>query len=331
MAKGQRRHTLSALSKALRVEEAVLTAADLPPSEEGDHLKSVVHLKASVSRQTDLSFQAVEAIYGISRSAQIAMAPLFAALIAEASLKWRKERLDAIASIADRLDAMRGDNPLLNGAFSRTWEAEKVEQKSIEQKDVLGHSALKELKDLSEVAGTGFGMLMDHDVPNALPYEWVSPFLTFLKEFSGSFAQADIKIELNDEDGDPQIPRGIADYQVGGSFIDEICGENVWARIAIEFGHISISDIPKELLGPTMATDRQDYLASKMSPEKRWQHAKSRVEQLMSYLEARHQFRLENGLDLEDDADRLIFGQGPFDVTDELIRHELEILDRWRR
>jgi transcriptional regulator with XRE-family HTH domain len=331
MAKGQRRHTLSALSKALRVEEAVLTAADLPPSEEGDHLKSAVQLKASVNRQTDLSFQAVEAIYGISRSAQIAMAPLFAALIAEASLKWRKERLDAIDSIADRLDAMRGDNPLLNGAFSRTWEAEKVEQKSIEQKDVLGHRALKELKELSELAGTGFGMLMDHDVPNALPYEWVSPFLTFLKEFRGSFGQPDIKIDLNDEDGDPQIPRGIADYQVGENFIAEICGENMWARIAIEFGHISISDIPKELLGPTMATERQAYLASAMSPDKRRQHAKSRVEEAMSYLEAQHQFRLENGLEREADSDTLILGQGQFNVTDELIRHELEILDQWGR
>ncbi|GHA07424.1 helix-turn-helix domain-containing protein [Novosphingobium arvoryzae] len=328
--KGKRSHTLKALAKALRVEVDILTACELPPSEEDEHLKSYVTIKAPVSRQTDLSFQAVEAMYGISRSAQIAMAPLFAALIAEASLKWRKERLQALGAIADQLDAIRGDNPLLQGSFARAWGAEKIEKQSIESKDVFGHSALKRLEEESQLASSDFDSNYDYDLDARLPYEWVSPFLVFLKDYAGSFAQPDIKIELGDDEGNPQIPSGIADYRIGADFIDEICGDNKWARIAIEFGHVSLRDIPKELLSPERASERQAYLASQMTDEKRWEHAKSRIEEHMAYLEARRLARLEAGMDQDDnEADASLFGNGPFEVTDELIRHEIKIIDEW--
>lgn len=327
--KGQRHHTLAALAKALRVDVEVLTASELPPSEEDQHLKSFITIKAPVSRQTDLSYQAVEAIYGISRSAQMAMAPLFTALIAEASLKWRKGRLEKLGSVADNLEAVRGDNPLLGLAFARIWEAEKIEKRSIEQKDVLGFGALKILGEEADFASSDF----DNnylDVINPVPEEWVSPFLLFLRDYLGSMSNADIKIELSGEDGNPQIPNGIAEYRIGKDFIDEVCGDNSWARIAIEFGHVALSNIPKELLSREMALERQAYLAAQMSDEKRWAHAKSRVEEVTSYLEAKRLSYLEARLEV-DDADRALFGDGPYVVTDELIKNELEIIDQGAR
>ena len=159
MPKGQRRHTLDRLAKALGVEQDVLTAKELLPAEDGEHFMSLVYIKASVNRQIDLSFKAVEAIYGISRSAQISMAPLFAALIAEASLKWRQGRLDGLGTIADRLDSEREDNPLLNVAFQRIWEAEKIEKQSIQAKDVLGHAVLEKFSEIFELAVTDLDVM----------------------------------------------------------------------------------------------------------------------------------------------------------------------------
>jgi len=277
--KGQRPHTLKSLAKALRVKPKELIAPELPSFEEGEHLKSSVMLKASISRQTDLSYQTVEAMYGIPRSAQIEMAPLFTALIAEASLKWRLEKLGTLSAVSDKLNNIHADNPLLSSAFARVWEAEKIEKQSINERDVLGHGALKRLEETFEDALSDLDTSYLCDIDYKLPCEWVSPFLVFLRDYTKSLAQADIKIEMGDDEGNPQIPSGIAEYRVGTKFIDEICGENAWARIAVEFGHISLSSIPKELLSPAMATKRQAYIASQMTDDKRWAHAKSQVEE----------------------------------------------------
>lgn len=285
--KGQRRHTLSKLAKALGVSEERLTGAETLPEEEeeedNEHLKTLVKFKASISRQNDLSFQAVEAIYGISRSAQVAMAPLFAALMAEASLKWRQERLDSLSLIADRLDVVRGDNPLLNAAFSHAWEAEKIEQRSITAKDVMGHHALKELDKLFEVAGTGFCLLMDHDVPHKLPHEVASPFLAFLQDFASSFTGSDIKVELEDEDGNPQMLTGVADYRVGENLFAAIIGESVSAKLALEFGHVALADIPCDLKDPAKRDELLKFCKDRIPHEQRVAWVQDRLEMLNEF------------------------------------------------
>jgi hypothetical protein len=265
----------------LGVNESELMGAG-PLAEEGEedeHLKTRVKLKASISRQNDLSFQAVEAIYGISRSAQVAMAPLFAALIAEASLKWRQERLAALKLIVDRLDAVRGDNPLLNAAFSHAWEAEKIEQRSIAAKDVMGHQALKELDELYDLAGIDFGLhIMDHDVSDKLPHELASPFLAFLHEFASSFSGSDIRVELADEEGDPQMPTGIADYRVGENLFAAIIGESVWAKLALEFGNVSLADIPSDLKDPSRRDDLVKFFRDHTPHEQRVAWAQEQID-----------------------------------------------------
>lgn len=261
----QRANTIVSLAKALKVKPEVLTGDKVPAADENNPLNAYVTIKAQVTRNVDLSFQAVEAIYGISRSAQVAMAPLFAALIAETSLKWRQERLAAVGSIADQLDKLRGENPLLNGAFSRTWEAEKVEQQSIEEKDVLGHHALKQLEELYELSSKGFGHLMSHDTPDLLPEEWASPFCAFLKDYAKGFRKTQIEIQTDSYDEGNRMSDGMLDYRVGQQLIDEICGGSRWARRAIESGFINISVIPAELLGPEKTKDRLAFLKAHIS------------------------------------------------------------------
>lgn len=302
----QRAYTIAALAKVLKVAPETLTGDDAPARDKGDPLGVYVTVKARVTQNVELSFQSVEAIYGIPRSAQMAMAPLFAALIAEASLKWRKERLEEIGSIADKLDSLRGDNPLLNGAFSRTWEAEKVEQQSIERKDVLGHYALKELEELFELSSKGFGSLMNHDVPNLLPWEWASPFSAFLKDYSKGFGKAQIEIQPDRYDDTSRMSDGLLEYRIGKQLIDDICGDSTWARCALEHGYIDLNEIPKELLGAEQINQRIDFIKSQVPEAGRIDMARREIELLNEY--------------------RAYEGEEPLEITEERIAR---FLSRW--
>jgi len=300
----QRANTIASLAKALKVKPEALTANKVPALDEDGPLNAYVTMKAQVTRDVDLSFQSVEAIYGISRSAQVAMAPLFAALIAEASLKWRQERLAAVGSIADQLDNLRGENPLLNGAFSRIWEAEKVEQASIERKDVLGHHALKSLEELSELSSKGFGSFMGHDVPDLYPEEWASPFSAFLKDYAKGFGKTQIEIQADRYDESSRMSDGKLDYRVGQQLTDEICGDSIWARKAIETGFIRINEIPSELLAPEKYEDRIAFLKSRISGADLVEMARQDLESFNAYYKA---------IDKE-----------PLDITEESITHILK-------
>lgn len=302
----QRTNTIEGLARALKVTAETLMGEDAPARDDGDALSAYVTLKTQVTRDVDLSFQSVEAIYGIPRSAQVAMAPLFAALIAETSLKWRQERLEAVGSIADKLDSLRGDNPLLNGAFSRAWEAEKVEQQSIEKKDVLGHHALKELEELFGLSSRGFGSLMNHDVPNLLPEEWGSPFCAFLKDYANGFGETQIEIKTDRYDESNRMSDGMLDYRVGQQLIDEICGDSTWARRAIEGGYISINEIPNELLGTEQIKPRLEFLKSQIPEAERIDMARQEIEMLNEFI--------------------IHEGEEPLEITEERIAR---ILSRW--
>lgn len=302
----QRANTITSIAKALKVKPEALTASEVPALDKGYPLNAYVAMKAQVTRSVDLSFQSVEAIYGIPRSAQVAMAPLFAALIAETSLRWRQERLATIGSIADQLDKLRGENPLLNGAFSRTWEAEKVEQKSIELKDVLGHHALEELGELFELSSNGFGSLMNHDVPNLLPWEWASPFSAFLKDYANGFGKTQIDIQPDSYDDSGRMTDGTLEYRIGEQLIDEICGGSRWAWRAIQSGIININEIPKDLLAEGQTIERIAYLKSLISANDRTEMARQEIDMLNQSLTSR--------------------GKEPVEATDELIA---DILESW--
>jgi transcriptional regulator with XRE-family HTH domain len=298
----QRQNTLDKLAKALRVTKSQLIGSKSPEREDDGHLQALVNVKAPISRQNNLSYQAVEEIYGISQSAQIAMAPLFSALIAEASLKWRKDRLAALGLIADQLDDIREDTPLLTQAFTRAWEAEKIEKQSIEERDIFGHHAAKDLNEMYELASSDIDVIADHKLPN----ECISPFVLFLKDFAASFAQSDITIDLGDESGDPQIPNGTVDYRVGEKLFAEICGPNRWAKIAVEFGYAAINQIPGELRSTAKFNDRVDFLKSCIPDEQRLAHAREEIERLNQMFST---------------------GDDPKDITDDNIQQMLDILD----
>lgn len=316
--KKRARHTvmprvLKALAAALNVDEGELTGNKVSPrSKDTRHLGSFVPVKDKIDRQTDLSFQAVEAIYGISRSAQIAMAPLFSALLAESSLKWRKDRLVEIGTIAGRLDNLRGDNLLLNGAFSRTWEAEKLEQWSIEAKDVLGHRAIERLdEDFPEDV---FGLEHNHDGGHERGWACKSPFKRFLQDLASRFDSSPIEID-GANSADEYMPDGLTEYRIGEALIDEICANSRWARIAIEFGHAAIKDIPSELLGKDKVEERREFLKSRISEADRIAHVRAN-------LELNNKLRAEQPLAFDEDD------REPIEITPELLERALKRLNK---
>lgn len=262
----QRKRTIDALAKALKVKCEDLTGS-APGEAKDELLRAYVTVKCQVTRDVDLAFQAVESIYGISRTAQIAMAPLFAALMAESSLTWRRQRLEKMRAIADDLNAIRGDDPLLAGAFSRTWEAENVEDRSIGRKDVLGHDVLREQAELYD--DIEIGSISIFDVTDLVPSEWPSPFCTFLKEMAGSFKSTQIEITSGRFDESNRMSDGTLDYRIGERLISDICAGSIWARRALESGAIALKDIPRELMAKERIKERVAFLESLVSAEDR--------------------------------------------------------------
>lgn len=275
---GNRYKVIKDLAKALEVDPDSLLSPDEPAKTDDDHLRAKVIVKETISRSTELSFQTVEAIYGISRSAQITMAPLFAAMIAEASLEWRRQRLKKLSDAANVLDDIRSDNPLLNGAFFRAWESEKIEAWSIDERDVLGHRAFERLKNLQD-AQSEFDADPAKDAFPFLPEEWASPLLTFLEQQLASIAQSPIEIErLNPEER--PMADGTVDYRIGATVLDQIWGSSIWARMAVEYGYANINQIPERLRGRGKDAERQAYLSSLVPITAKREFAKNWLEEI---------------------------------------------------
>lgn len=267
-----------ALAQALDVQPDELTGGHNLADRDRDHLSDFVTLKDKISRQTDLSFQAVETLYGISRSAQVKMAPFFAALFAESSLRWRQGRLTKLDAVTDSLNDLRGDNPLLATALVRAEQANEIERRSIEQRDVLGHQAFDHFAAWEGLATSEIDGNFAHLSEPRYRGEWASPFYLYLKAKLEELRSEQIELDPWGFAEDSSMADGTADYLVGGAFIDSICGRHSFARFAIEYGHVNLNEIPEELMAPERMDDRIAFLVSRIPQEARREHAVIMVE-----------------------------------------------------
>lgn len=135
------------IARALKVQENDLAKDNFDREEllrevEGDKYRRI---GAYAGRQTDLAFQLVERRYGMPSEAQIRMAPMFAALLAQASLKWRRDNLAALESARGQIES-RCLGPLSLALQARhasegtdtIGEIAGIESRSIEAGDING-------------------------------------------------------------------------------------------------------------------------------------------------------------------------------------------------
>lgn len=206
-------------------------------------------IKGHIDGETALAFQMVELQYGIPAQSQFAMAPLFAAILAEGSLAWRREKLAAVEEAASQLYSLGGGHLSFAYAAYRALDACPNEKASIEKRDLFG-------KDISE---DNFNLGFDPSEHN--------PFADYLRECVSKFNPA--AIEFDHEGSELKTPEGIPEYRIWGGLHDEITGGDEWAEYALKRGHTRIRDIPEGLLSEDAKTERIAWLVAKIPTEDR--------------------------------------------------------------
>ena len=221
-------------------------------------------LRAAVHENTSLAFRMVEHLYGIPARAQIEMAPLCMALLAEGSLTWRKKRVSEIEAKADELMSLGGGNFSFAHAVRRTQEAAFEEIESIRKRDVFGKEVAEDTYDL------GYN-------PNIN-----NPFADYLRELTRAHGEADIALDPEPY-GSEIGPFGFPEYRIGAELVDELTGADPDAEYALACGHVGISEIPKELLGSDNIERRAEWLISRI-PDDEIADRRARRAELMSLL-----------------------------------------------
>lgn len=253
-----------ALAKALGVSVEELGKA---PPETGDHEESLRRLgyrrlSAMIDGEKALAFSMVEHLYGISRRSQIEMAPLFAALLAEGCLAWRRKRLDSIEQAAERLESLaKGHLAFANPSF-RFDEGFNCELESIEKRDLFGE----------HVGEVTFDFGFDPSKNN--------PFTDYIKKLAKKYGKPikkseECKIELEEDkkekekkiitfDDNINYTTGLPDYNIAEYLVEKITGDNPDARYALACGYVKLTDIPKQLTGNDQEAGRVAWMIAQI-------------------------------------------------------------------
>ena len=198
-------------------------------------------LKETVDSTTALSFDMVEHLYGISVRDQLAMAPLFFALLAEGSLAWRRKRLAELNTAAEKFRSF-GESSHSSGVIA--YRAEEIacwEEESIEKRDLFGHWTDSEAE-------------LGPDVGNA--------FVDYLRDIVCNIDCDNIFIA-------DEISQDLPEYCVGLAIVDDLTAGNQWAWRAMYRGHVKIGDIPDGLLEEERDNDRIEWMTSRIPEEER--------------------------------------------------------------
>lgn len=198
---------------------------------------------------TALSLALVEQRYGISAKRQLDMAPLFTALLAEMSLRERRQKLEDLSKAFEEFSANLPGH-LSHGEVARSdfENAYCDEKESIASRDLFGRVIQKSAVE------NGYAVWpFNPDERN--------PFVDFLKKMAENFG-LNLRDSLSRE---PQILEdGLpATACVFHEKVQEICGDSDWARLALQHGYARICEIPDELSGAEKINERVAWLESK--------------------------------------------------------------------
>lgn len=237
-----------ALAKALGIEiEELATAPSETADLEQDLRKDGYRpLRTMVDAETALAFNMVRHIYGIPIKSQIEMAPLFAALLAEGSLAWRRKRVKEIEVAADRLMNLGTGHLSFALAAYRVKDGAADELAAIESNDLFGE----------KVSDATFDLGFDPTKNN--------PFADYLREFAGE--NGALSVTFMDHFG-WKTSEGLPEYRIGEDIIQKLTASDPNAEYALLRGHVRLKDIPEELLGDGKQDQRISWMSSRIPEE----------------------------------------------------------------
>jgi len=267
------------LAKALGV-----TVDDLskPPTDEAEREASLRQfgyrpLRTMLDAETAMAFHMVQHIYGIPIHSQIVMAPLFAALLAEGSLAWRRERVAEIEDAAERLMDLGGGHFSFAHSAYRSIDGAGEERDSIGKRDLFGE----------QVGSDTFDLGFDPSQNN--------PFADFLDHFAKQVEAKTVSFEQGDG---WKTSEGMPEYRIGADVIRELTGDDPDAEYALLRGHVKLKEIPADLLGDEHEADRIAWIVGRI-PDEELEKRKKEREELLSLL---GDLELPSGAETTDEA-----------------------------
>ncbi|WP_444452288.1 helix-turn-helix domain-containing protein [Rhodobacter capsulatus] len=236
------------LAKALGV---TVDALSKPPTNEAEREASLKQfgyrpLRTMVDAETALAFNMVQHIYGIPVHSQIVMAPLFAALLAEGSLAWRRERVAEIEEAAGRLMSLGGGHFAFANSAYRAVDGAKQERKCIEKRDLFGDDIPDDVYDL------GYDPSRNN------------PFADFLKHFARKVGAQIVSFNGDWSTTGWKTSEGMPEYRIGAELISDLTGDDPDAEYALLRGHTKVKDIPTDLLGEDHLADRITWIVGRI-------------------------------------------------------------------
>ncbi len=212
-------------------------------------------LKAMISENTEVAFQMVEKTYGISSADQISLAPLLAALLAEGSLAWRKQKLEEVDQAIEILEGADYGHRMFVTGGARAEEGYCSEHESIGQRDVFGKTTMNDAEDYGP--------------------DLTDPFTEYLRHLVKQYGADHVNVfrENMTEEYDPYDPWittvlcsdwSRLGYSINSAELGHLAGDDDWARHALRRGHVKIADIPEHLLGDDVSEERSAWLGSKV-------------------------------------------------------------------
>ncbi|MFN8830359.1 MAG: helix-turn-helix domain-containing protein [Labrys sp. (in: a-proteobacteria)] len=249
------------LAKALGVTVDNLAK---PPTDEAEReasLRQVGYrpLRTMLDAETALAFNMVQHIYGIPIHSQVVMAPLFAALLAEGSLAWRRERVAEIEETADRLMTLGGGHFSFANAAYRSLDGAAEERNSISKRDLFGE----------HVGSDAFDLGFDPSLNN--------PFADFLDHFARQVGAKTISFERG---SGWKTSEGMPGYRIGAELISDLTGDDPDAEYALLRGYVRLKDIPTDLLGDQHLADRITWIVGRIPEEELEKRRAERAELL---------------------------------------------------
>jgi len=237
-----------ALAKALRVSVEDLSRLPSKSEDQEDSLRKHGYrpLRTMIDEDTSLAFNMVQSIFGIPIRSQIVMAPLFAALLAEGSLAWRRKRVEAIEEASAKLRELGGGHFSFVGFAHRVDDGNVEECKSIAKTDLFGVHASEEAFDWG----------YDPSANN--------PFADYLEVFANEAQAQSIKF---DREFGWKTSEGLPFYRIGADVIEQLTGGDPDAEYALARGHVRLKDIPDQLRGGDREAERIAWMIQRVPGE----------------------------------------------------------------
>lgn len=210
--------------------------------------------KITIGDYTNLALQMVERHYGISEEVQILMAPLFAALLAEGSLAWRKQKVDKVDNAVATLADVAKGHLSFAGEASQVESGLEQERQSIANRDIFGTDTT------GHAAGTG--------------HEERNPFSDYLKHLVNQSGSNVIGFDSEDHWQTFDLTQSLPGYSILAGELDRLTCGDMLAEIALGRRHVRIRDIPEHLLDDGATSERIAWLVEKVPQAEKDEHEK---------------------------------------------------------